>query len=239
MACVWLLAVKPEGRLRGSDGLIAVLAIEGLLGVAFLASLAAPVHLDLFRFLHFVAIIAPVLLAAVVVAAGVRLYKASVACVIGVGVLSIPFMFPSPWIKAPTDLVPTAEVVGVRWLLASNDGHEASPVVSLLGVQTDVDLVIGNSARKQREEIVNPIPVPDHFGFDAKGAIHLGNRELTVLAVSSREVSAYTGMWSTANRINQEDILRLSVDARAARIYTNQAIDFYLVQPDEAYDSDR
>jgi hypothetical protein len=76
--------------------------------------------------------------------------------------------------------------------------------------------------------------VPDHFGGQADGVVHLGNASSTVLTLSVADVMAYTGIWSSANRINQVDLAMLSRDPGTSRIYTNDAIDVYVVQPDQS-----
>jgi hypothetical protein len=228
-ACVWALTVQRERWSERSRRIIILLGIEVGLATAFLVSLVAPVHLDIFRFVHFNAIIIPVLLAATAAVVGARRSGLASALVIGVGLVSIPFLYSSPLIRQPTEYVPSAEIHGVRWLLAHNEGAEALPVTTLHSLTRDVDLAVGRAERARRSEVANPLPIPDHFGADARGGINIGNDRPTVLTVSRYDVDTYTGVWGSAERFNERDFVRLGESDGVSRVYTNDAIDIYVV----------
>lgn len=231
-ACAWALTVQ-RARWSGRRDRIAILiGIQLLLGLAFIATLISPTHLDVFRFLHFFMIIIPVLLGMVAAVLGLRRWALSGVLLIGIGLASIPFIYASPWIKQPAEFVPKAEVVGVQWLLAENEGPGALRVTTIQSLDRLVDLAIGPEARSQRPEFSNRIPVPDHFGAQGGDTVHLGNPDPVVLTVSVADIVDYTGIWSSADRFTPDDFVLLSRDGRISRVYSNNALDIYIVQSD-------
>ncbi len=232
LAAVWAITVQRERWLGRRRRLALVLSVEGLLGFAFLASLIAPIHLDVFRFVHFFAIVAPCLLAITVAVLGRRRLALSAGVLVAVAVTSWPFLYASPWLRLPSDFVPREEIAGVLWLLEHNQGAQQIPVTYLQTLNRDVDLAVGYEVRRSRTELANPLRVPDHFGRSIDGAIHLGNDAPVILVITSADISTYTGVWSKADRFNAADFRSVEGDPGLSRLFVNDAVGVYLVPAD-------
>lgn len=228
-----LIALTVHRRRWGTQlaGLLFILGVTAALGILFIGSVVAPLHLDLWRFVHFYTIVVPVLLVVAGAVFGRGRPVAGAGLVMLVGLVSIPFAHASPTILLPSEHVPRSEVAGVQWLLKHNEDDDRLFVSSIFPLYRVVDMTVGLEERHTRFEL-NAIPdPPDHFGYDDSDSLRLETRGRThaLMTVSHYERFMYGDLWASADRFRRSDFRRLERDRGLSRLYVTDTFAVYRV----------
>lgn len=223
-----IAAILRRSRRVSLPGVSAIVVL--LLSLAMLTGVAAVGFggLDLFRFVLMSIFVAPVSLA--VAAALVLRDRAVLAAPAAAGIfaVSLPFLWSSPMLFAPSDHIPPSEKAGIAWL-GGRAERDSLPVAYLLSVRRIAGTIYPDVADERRLPLVRAVAMPDHFDTTRLSAA-IAEKGHILVPISEMERVTYTELWGAADRFNSADFQQLEMDSRVSKPFADSHVDIYLLE---------